>query len=60
MPFGLSLKVGGKSENMAKLIVVVELVLLGCTSTTKVLSTFEADCVGFSVNWTCFHVVSDP
>ena len=50
MPFGRSLKVGGKSENMAKLIVVAAEVLVGFTVTTKVLSTFDAVAPGFNLN----------
>lgn len=50
MPFGRLLKVGGKSENKAKLIVVAAEVLVGLTVTTKVLSTFDAVDAGFRVN----------
>lgn len=54
------MKVGGKSENIAKLIVVLAMVLLGWTSTTNSLFTLEADWVGFNATWICFHVVSEP
>lgn len=48
IPFGRSLNVGGKSENIAKLMVVLVLVELGWISTTKVLLTSVADVVGLS------------
>lgn len=48
IPFGRFLKVGGKSENIAKLIVVAAEPELGWTKTTKLLSRFAADFEGFN------------
>lgn len=59
IPFGLFLKVGGKSENMAKLM-VWPAAAAPSIETKKTLLRFGAVLVGLKLRLTCVHFVFEP
>ncbi len=59
IPFGLSLNVGGKSENIAKLM-VCPAAAAPSIDTKKLLARFDADDFGLKLRLTWVQVVAVP